>query len=317
MNLRDKINRIKLEKNNISDSQLLLLEGINETSGFFYNNSKILYIVKNKGAEHDKINTEYLTLITDVYINTIENNPTFCPGNYDLLVFNGEIEGIHFDSFLELCITYSYSIRDISFSDFFDSILNLFEQVKETSYRNVVGSFGELSLMKFIFEKFHLDIAEYWHNNVGSTDKYDFSFKEFNVEVKTTSKEGKRFLLKHSQIFNGKKNYICVININQDNSGLSLSDLFDFFRANSPFKEDFDFMIKLEKERHRVSKVDFKNQKFSLTDLNVYLNEEIVKIEDIPQCIDSISYVYDFIGQQAYDFEGLIKNIISSISSRI
>ncbi|MBO7044405.1 PD-(D/E)XK motif protein [bacterium] len=60
---------------------------------------------------------------------------------------------------------------------------------------------------------------------MGSNDKYDFSFKNFSIEVKTTLDETMSFEIKHSQIFNDKLVFLALFNIQSDNSGYSISEL--------------------------------------------------------------------------------------------
>ncbi|MBR4486514.1 hypothetical protein IKS57_04070 [bacterium] len=49
------------------------------------------------------------------------------------------------------------------------------------------------------------------------------------------------FEIKHSQIFNDKVNYLALFNIQSDNSGYSIDELFDYFKQNPSFKNNIKF----------------------------------------------------------------------------
>ena len=305
---KSKINSIR-DNSDFANNQLYLIENIDDKSGFLLGGNKVYFVVKSDGTENESITTTYLAFRTKIHINTIENSPTFKPGYYDLVVYDISNDDYYLDSFVELCRMYITSSSDISFVRFFYSLLKLFEPSKEASFLNLVGVFGELAFMKFVFEKFGVALDTNWHNSFGSTDKYDFSFRMFNVEIKTTAKADMRFAIKHSQIFNDKNNYVVVINIDQDNSGVTVADLFDYFKKTQPFSNNIEFMINLEKERQKISPADFSVKKFSVMKMNVFSNKLIETIEQVPSCIDTINYMYDFVGQPTFELDSLIENI--------
>ena len=305
---RQKLNRIQ-SSTTFVNGRLYLIEAIDNTSGFLLGGEKLYFVLKNNGGDEDSISTTYLSLRTNLHINTIENSPSFEPGYYDVLIYNISLDDSYLDSFVELCKMYVNSSTGISFGDFFYALLKLFEPSKETSFSNLVGMFGELFFMKKMFNDFGVCLADQWHNSSGPNDKYDFSCENANIEIKTTSKVEMVFSLKHSQIFNDSRNYIIVINIDLDNSGISVSDLYDFFRETKPFDNNLDFAIKLEKEKKKVSPLDFVVKKFSVSKLNIFLNSKLDTISGIPDCIDSISYSYDFIGKESVAIEDLVKDI--------
>lgn len=308
MDFQLKINKIK-NSNEYSSEQLFMIESINEESGFLLGGDIVYFINKSGSSDSESIVTNQLSLRTKININTIENYPTFAPGYYDILAYSNDNDGIYLESFVNLCRMYILSLSKISFRDFFYSLLKLFEPNKEASYTNLIGLFGELSLIKRMFNEYNLILMDNWHNTYGSNDKYDFSLKGFNVEVKTSVKDNMIFDIKHKQIFNEKRNFVVVINIDQDNSGQSLSDLFDFFKETKPFSENIDFAIKLESEKNKVSPQDFKLKRFSVVKYSVFDNKSLKTITNIPEWITHVEYSYDFISQDEFGFENLVKEI--------
>ena len=306
MNLKDKIDAIK-NRNDYSSDQLYLIEAVNESSGFLLGDDHVFYIIAHKETNNDAISTKYLSLKTNIYINTVENEPSFKPGYYDLLIYSGGLDLIFFESFIELCSKFNYEQDSLTFIEFFYSLLKLFELPKEISYTNLIGLYGELALIKFAYENYNKEIYKYWHNALGSIDKYDFSLPKYNIEVKTTVKEGMRFEIKHSQIFNEKENFIAVINIDNDNSGSTVEEIFNYFKTTKPFSDSIDFMIKLQQEKQKVYENDFKEKKFTLSRILLFSNKTISTIEGIPNYIDSIHYMYDFASQKPISFDSIFK----------
>ena len=311
MDFRLKINKIKTSGEYLS-SQLFMIESITEYSGFLLGDNIIYFINKSCILESETIVTNQLSLKTKININTVENYPTFSPGYYDILAYNLDNNDTYLESFVDLCKMYVFSSSKVCFRDFFYSLLKLFEPSKEISYTNLLGLFGELSLIKKLKNDYNLILMDNWHNTYGSNDKYDFSLKDFNIEVKTSVKDNMIFRIKHKQIFNEKHNFVVVINVEQDNSGYTLSDLFDFFKETKPFSENIDFAIKLEVEKNKVSPQDFKLKKFSVIKYSVFNNKSLNTIANNPQWISNVEYSYDFVSQGEFGFDNLVKEIIKT-----
>ncbi len=312
MSLKQKIQQIR-NSESYQENKLYLLEHIKGGSGFLFGNDKLFFAVRSIGLESESIQTAYLAFRTNVYINTVENTPSFLPGEHDLLVYSGNIEESFFDSFVELCRMYASKGTDISFSDFFYSLIKLFEIPKETSYTNLIGFFGELVFMKTLQESYNIVTADNWHNSLGTFDKYDFSFPTINVEIKTTSKETMSFEIKHNQLFNENRNYAVVIQIQNDNSGLSVSDLFDYFKNEPTFSSNINFWIKMQNEKMKINPQDFSSKRFSVNKMLAFLNKNLETITDIPECIEKVKYDYNFALSTPYDFSKMVSEMNEGI----
>ncbi|RXY96822.1 PD-(D/E)XK motif protein [Malacoplasma penetrans] len=291
---------------NYNPKTLYLVKVINDTSGFLFLDGSILFISKSK-SKHSipGSTTKFLDLKIHQFIRTEEINPFLKNDFYDLLIYKSIDEDKYLNSFIELCKLYEQSDKIISFEDFFNSLTLLFSPEKTDTIEDVIGLFGELYLIWYLNKYFNFSIKEFWHNGWGTNDHYDFALNNFNVEVKTTLGQDMRILIKHEQVFNFKNNYICIVNVKNDNSGDSIFDICKKIRENREFNNDIQFMTKLEKEILRVNRDDYNSKKFSVVKLNFYKNKDLKTLENIPEMIDSIKYYYDFIGQPKLSLDEL------------
>jgi len=306
--VREKIKEI-VSKEAYNPEYLYLIKLISPDSAFLYCNGIVYFAVKSNNSQGDSIDTNVLSLKSNISKNTVENNPSFIPGCYDLLIFKGDVESDLFDSFIELCEAYVINNTAMNLVDFFYALLSMFQMPKEQSFVNLIGCFGELIVIKEFYEKFNLNICSNWHSGDDTFDKYDFSFNELNMEVKSTIKDNLIFKIKHSQIFNDKNNYVMVVNLESDNSGFSMKDLYNYFKKNNDFANNLGFMIKLEKEKKKFSMNDFNEKKLNLLNYHIYCNKDLETIKNIPQCINLVEYYYDFIGQKEIEIETFINSI--------
>lgn len=308
MFIKDEIDKIRCSEN-YSIDKYYLVQKINDKAAFFLNNNQLYFVVRAVSLEEKIDKTTYLTLYTHININASQDAGSIENGYYDMLIYNGLIDDPSFQSFYDLCAMFATSEYSISFSDFFDALVKLFSAPKEQNYKNLIGFFGELFLIKEVSEKCNLVIAENWHNSIGTNDKYDFSFKNFNIEVKTTSDETMEFEIKHSQIFNDKLNYLALFNIQSDNSGYTMSDLFDYFKEHNQFSSNIKFWVKLHTEKLKINQNDFASRKFSIKKLMFYCNRDLNTIGQIPECISKIHYLYNFANKKGCSLEEIFSNI--------
>lgn len=305
MFLREEIEKIH-RLPNYSIEKYYLVQKVDDNSAFFINNEKLYFVVKSTNEEVRIIRTIYLDLYTHININPNQDESSFKNGYYDVLIYNGLINESMFESFYELCLMFSLGKYEMNFSDFFNALVKLFSMPKENESKNLIGFFGELFLIKEIYEKYHIVITDNWHNNIGSNDKYDFCFKNFSIEVKTTLDETMSFEIKHSQIFNDKLVFLALFNIQSDNSGYSISELWDYFNKNIDFSHNLKFWLKLHAERLKINEVDFNSKKFSIRKLTFYCNKDLDTIDKIPECISKIHYVYNFSNKKSYSLEQIL-----------
>lgn len=282
-----------IESNDYDSQKLYLIEKINDNYGIFVYDSKIVFVTESSDEEPNYIETEYVSFKEHIFMNNAINHPSFEKGFYDILIFNGDINSECFDSFYRLCSTFPLSYTSMSFKEFFYDLIELLSMPSEKKHQNLIGLMGELFLIKTVFESKNIDLANFWHISGQSADKYDFVLSNKNIEVKTTSSDSRIFSIKHRQIFNDKNNYICLVKIMPDNSGISLNRLIKFFLSNPIFSSNIKFMFELEKEINRTNRSQRDNC-FALENIDFFSNKKLVTIGDIPDCISKIEYSYDF-----------------------
>lgn len=288
--------------------KLYLLEKISDDFGFFYQNGIVYFAKKSTpGSVNHSVDTSYLDMNLCVYISSEEDNSSFDTGNYDMLAYKDKLEGVYFDVFYNICLSYANDSGEFEFSDFFSSLVEIFKKTKEGSTKNLIGLIGELMLIKKIYEDYEFNMASNWHLS-GSSSKFDFSFENFNLEVKTTTGSEMKFLLKHDQIFNNQKNYICVISLIETGDDESLDSLVDYFANTIPFRNDVKFQIAIQKEILKITEKKDKKRGFALDSIDIFDCEKMETIHNIPGCISKINYEYNFAELESEDISELFNN---------
>lgn len=306
--LKSSIDLINILNTYPSDDSVYLVEKLNENTGFFVKNKKCLYLSIGNEIKNSAIKTEYLNLFTNVFVSPISEYAQFKEGNYNILEFNRDVSDELFETFINLCRVHADNLKDVSFNDFFYALVNLFQIPPEQKYKNLIGFYGELQFIKYCINK-GINVAEFWHKNSFSYSKYDFIFNNFNIEIKTIITEEKIVKIKHNQIFNSDKNFLVVIQLEKSNAGSSLNDLLDIFKRNDLLKNNYEFWIKVEQEKNRISKTSSIEEKFSFRDISVYFNNDINPMQEISELLTEIQYNYDLTSIKEYGIDKLIGHI--------
>ena len=280
------------------NDKIYLIEPFSKKAGLFCSNGDLLYLVQNEeGCKPQSISTDFLQMDTNIYIQSFEDNHSFPDGEYNLLMYKGtniDNNRDNVDSFIHLCSAHSKLMDGDSFEQFFQSLISLFQLPKEQNYLNLMGLFGELSIIEHIFETQQLDISSYWHLE-GSSSKYDFSFpNKYSLEVKASSKGNKAVEIKHAQLFSSPNTVIlATIHVIEDNSGISVEELIERMLSNKQYCNNLQFEISLQKELKRVSQDDVRHKRFIINSFSFYLNRSINPFVIIPLNIDKLEYTLD------------------------
>lgn len=278
------------------DESIYLISKLTNEAGFFTNKGKLLYIVRNsEELSYESMDTEFLSLRTHVFITTVENQSQFESGYYNIIVYKGEIEETNFEGFVRLCITYCNSTIKYGLIKFFYSLVDLFQLPKEQNFKNLLGLFGELIFIDYIYLNFRKDISVNWHQG-NDYDKYDFVCKDVNFEVKCIISEENIVKIKHDQIFNDDNNYIVIVKMQKDISGITLNELINIMRNKTPFSNNYQFQYRLELEKKRIFHNDADNVKLKKVAIYIYKVANLENIKGIPERITGLTYKFDFTG---------------------
>lgn len=301
--MENNLNKISMKKD-----ILYLLEKYNKTSGLFMLNNKYVFVEQNlQKYNADGIETEFLTLKTSIDIESIENDPTFKKGNYNLIIFKSEEVDIELENFFKLCQLYSKN-TDYKFKDFFTSLYNIFQSKKMEKNLNLLGLWGELYVMIYLKNKLNIDSFNFWH--IASNDKYDFAFNQYPLEVKTTNSKEKLLTLKHNQIFNNQEKILAGVFCENNNSGMSVNDLVKVLNKSKQISQNIDFQLKLQQELIKINQDDMEKVKFKLNEIKFFNSKELPTIASIPENVLNIIYQYSCENLNTLS-DSVIKNMLS------
>ena len=284
-----------------ADGTIYLIKKLSGNTGLFVTDNHLIYLVYNfENIAHKTLITDYLLLNTDVEIHSIKNNQNFPSGKYNILEFLPTDKGYdenNLESFINLCVSHTELMEAKSFVKFFFSLSELFQEPKSQDYKNLVGIFGELSFIKHFCDFTSIDLSARWHKG-GSKDKYEITLNDKNIEIKTTVSLDEMVTVKHSQLFNGDKNYLAVVRIEENPAGVTLNQLISCMQSDSEYYKNYNFALNIEREKKRVSPVDAEMKKFSVKHICIYDADVINPFEEIPECVSNITYKIDLIEKE-------------------
>ena len=279
---------------NIKDKDTLyLIEPITEKTGFFSQDGKLIFIVKDEaGLRPEGIDTEYLKLQTHIKLSSVKNFQTFEDGYYNLIVFNAETSNENIFDFINLCEIYARNEEELSFRDFFYTLISIFQLPSEKMYLNAIGLYGELKFMEYCAKEIDLDISTYWHRN-GELSKYDFSNGDNFIEIKSTSNGSEIATIKHKQIFEVSDGYLVLVSTYTDDTGETIDELIESMHKEEKYFKNINFNATLTKELKRVSEVDCQTMRFVVNELKMFNTKDIDPFDNIPVGITELNYKYD------------------------
>ena len=282
---------------NIKDKDTLyLIEPITEKTGFFSQDGKLIFIVKDEaGLRPEGIDTEYLKLQTHIKLSSVKNFQTFEDGYYNLIVFNAETSNENIFDFINLCEIYARNEEELSFRDFFYTLISIFQLPSEKMYLNAIGLYGELKFMEYCAKEMDSDISQYWHRN-GELSKYDFSNGDNFIEIKSTSTGSDIVTIKHNQIFEVSEGYLVLVSAYLDDTGETIDELIERMQDEKNYFNNINFNVNLTKELKRISESDCKTVRFVLNEIKIYNTNEINPFDNIPVEVKELNYRYDMSG---------------------
>ena len=302
---------------NIKDKDTLyLIESITEKTGFFSNDGKLIFIVKDEtGLTCDGIETEYLKLQTHIRISSVKNFQTFEDGYYNLIIFNAETSNENIFDFINLCEIYARNEEELSFRDFFYTLISIFQLPSEKNYINAIGLYGELKFMEYCAKKMDLDISQYWHRN-GELSQYDFSNGDNFIEIKSNSNGSNIATIKHNQIFEVSDGYLVLVSTNIDDTGETIDELIESMQEGKKYFNNINFNVNLTKELKRVSEFDCQTVRFVVKEIKMFNTKDINPFDNVPVEIKELKYKYDMsecIKIEKREIMGLLNDFVKRI----
>lgn len=274
-------------------SSIYLLDALTENAGFFTNEGKLLYIAKDiYEYPYEGIETDYLKLQTHVRISSVKNNQTFNDDYYNVIIYKRDLDDSNIASFIQLCTIHANNSDDLSFKEFFYSLITLFQLPAEQAFKNAVGLYGELKFMQYAKKRQDIDLSTYWHKN-GSYSQYDFSNGKSSIEIKTIMSDSSEVTVKHQQIFGNHPCTLVVINCEQYENGETIEELIISMYSDPNAFNGINFSINLAKELKRVSIVDIKELRFEVRQIQFFASADINPFPTIPDAVSKLNYKLD------------------------
>ena len=200
-------------------------------------------------------------------------------------------------------VIFDYVFRKISepidedgLNKLFGSIEELFRISPDADVRNLqVGVFGELLVVKQLYEHGYIKIVDKYHTNFYS--KHDIEISEtVRIEVKTSVSEKRMHRFKHSQLHRDDiQLFVASSLLEEAQEGLSLYSLFEETIGRTIDPEKVLSLYKLmakcgvseEDEGIRCS------EQKALDELRYYDGKILPQLDEIPEGISSVSYDVD------------------------
>lgn len=292
------INYLSKIKNTPRDNTLYLIEKLPSGTGLFASNGNVFYLVPNQErCASLSIKTEFLHLETNVFVTAFNSSvPSFADGYYnyvELHLSDSNESETNLSAFINLCLAHASYMKGQEFISFFDSLVSLFQLPKEQHFKNLIGLMGELSLIEFVFKNYGKDLSSYWHTE-GPSSRMDFVCPSAIIEVKTTTDDSLRFIIKHDQLFaSSERTFLATVVLEENNSGRTLEELISELLGSPDYCNSFSFSVNIEKEKRRISPLEFKSKRFVLKKINVYPADDINPFDTVPDYVGRLTYMLD------------------------
>ncbi len=301
---------IKILQETEDTNNLLLIKALTKKSGFFCNDKKLIFISEDDmESKNEGVETEYLKLQTHIKISSVKNDQTFKDGYYNLIIYNSNIENGNIHDFINLCVIYSNNEDELSFKEFFYSLISIFQLPSEKKYVNAIGLYGELKFLEHCLKKYKVDLSLFWHKK-GPLSQYDFTSDNEFIEIKSNANGTNVATIKHNQIFDTTNGYLVLVSAYINDIGETIEEVLERIKSEGDFN-NINFNINVTKELKRISEKDYKQVRFILNSIKMYKTKDINPFAYIPDGVRELNYKFDL---SNYDdiSEDKIKDLICS-----
>lgn len=276
--------------------KLYLIEKLSSKSGLFGMKDNLVYLNKSKINITYREQTKYIDLVFSVEIETVENDPSFEVGFYDMLLFKGDLNSDLSEQFSDLCRMYTLQ-DNTSLKEFFLGLVEMFSIDRKLKVKNAIGLFGELAFIYHNLKKNNLDLTKYWQYN-GPTSRFDFSFPYSRLEVKTTSKQEEILVIKQNQVINSKNAFIAIVKIVDVIDGDTIKDIYERILCLLDNLSLLEFKLNVAKVWD-FNDVEANKIRFTVLGLRCVSVSDMKMIKRYPKEITNLTYNYNFIDHQS------------------
>lgn len=283
-----------------NDGRFYLLEEITKQAGFFVVNGLPVYGVLATGG-HGRaapIRTALLEYDAGIDLLPIREGEETSVQTFNLIRMTAAPDQREIDAFFTLCRDHAKGGSRLSLRDFFFAASKLFRQQSVQGKKNAIGLFGELSVIDFGSSN-GVDLSAGWQI-VGTESKYDFTFDQLNIEVKTTTRHEMIPKIKHDQIFNEDNNVLCFCQIEKSPVGITLNELSQKLLDSENCFITLESRLVLTREILAIEDDDLLTP-YKMVGINFYQCGSINPFLDIPDRVTSLSYGYDLTGLPVVD----------------
>ena len=276
------------------DGRVYLVCEINDSDGFYVCDGEPIYASKVNGVSDSvpAVETECLQLRLGVKLKVVGDGRYEDVQQFDMIRLTRYQNEKELAAFVDLCGMHASGTTTLTFEEFFYSLNNLFRPLGTQSTLNSMGLYGELSLID-ASRKLGLGtvVSSGWQL-AGLSSKYDFAFCAGNIEVKTTSAQKMKVLIKHEQLFNDDMNHLAVVLLEKAPNGETLEQLAGRLFGCADCFTDFHSQAELTGQLLRVDEKGLRTP-YLVRGIRCYSTEDIDFFGDVSDRVFDLNYRLD------------------------
>nr|MBP3259205.1 PD-(D/E)XK motif protein [Bacilli bacterium] len=242
-------------------------------------NNYIFARINNSNDSKFSMKTKTITVYQN-YDFEFKTENDLIKDKFDVLILNYNYHST-LETFINLCLNFYDKDDGRTILELTEDLIQLYKVIGSGDYISQQGFWSELFTIDYLYEKFDINIAKYWHTD--PFNKYDFSIKsDFKIEVKSTIKEYREHEFSHEQIFTNNNVIVSSVMMKKDDSGVTIKDL--FARIERLFKDNYEIFKMLEVEMSKFLEDNLLKFNYDYAEENIkfYSNKDIPKFE-IPE----------------------------------
>lgn len=212
------------------------------------------------------------------FVFTTEND--IISNKFDVLILDSKFS-YTLETFAKLCFNFYDNNDNVSITKLTEDLIELYKVIGTGDYQSQQGLWAELFTILYVYKHYGINTAKYWHSD--NYNKYDFSINErLKLEVKSTIKEYREHNFSHEQIFTNNDVIVASVMMRKDDSGLTISDLFN--EIEFLFSDEYERfkLLKLELLKHSENNLLKFDLNYAFKNIKFFDNKKIPKF-NIPE----------------------------------